>query len=109
MADEHVQYFEVHSTPEADPKLVKLTFENGEFNALVKHPDVSMLGYKLAQFFKDAGGANYVEVMINTPDDEKIGPLILTVQRKFGKTPHELRLEAEQKYADLLNQMEGYK
>ncbi len=46
----------------------------------------------LADWFIDAGGINYVEARLNSP---KTGPLLFIVQRVEGKTPHELRIEAE--------------
>lgn len=45
----------------------------------------------MVTFFKGEGGTNYVEVKVHHPE----GDFILCVQRAAGKTPHELRREAE--------------
>lgn len=57
-------------------------------------PIIGALASALAQWFAEQGGPNYAEMQFSTVDPE-VGPLILTVQRKDGKTPHELRAEAE--------------
>jgi len=50
---------------------------------LAKHPSFVTLAVEIAKFFKAEGGTNYVELeMFN----EETGPLVLTVQRKLGKS-----------------------
>ena len=67
----------------------------------------------LVAWFLEKKGRNYVEVeLIAPPLTEQIppgwercsGPLILTVQRRDGKTPHQLRVEAEAERDALLAQ-----
>jgi len=49
-------------------------------------------------FLKDAKAENYAELSVF---HEETGPLAMTVQRIWGKTPHELKVEAEEKLSKL--------
>lgn len=53
-----------------------------------------MFAAMVAGEFKGAGGINYVQMTMTHPET---GPLVLTMQRLAGKTPHALRTEAEAK------------
>lgn len=53
---------------------------------------VSVLGDSLARYFTEMGAVNYIQLSVTS---EKTGTLILTLQRKEGKTPHDLKIEAE--------------
>jgi hypothetical protein len=51
-------------------------------------------------FFEENGGKNYVECQVEFPKSSltlhhKSGTFILTMQRKDGKTPNDLKMEAE--------------
>ncbi|NBD11806.1 hypothetical protein [Corallococcus silvisoli] len=46
----------------------------------------------LVTFFRGEGATNYVEFKVHHPTD---GDFILCIQRASGKTPHELRQDAE--------------
>ena len=72
--------------------LKSLELRDGHLDLAVTHPAVMAIASELASFFKAAGGQNYVEVRMHHPDT---GDLVLSVQRVLGKTPHELRKEAE--------------
>ena len=80
------------------PELQSLHYEGGETNIAMRHPIVAYMALELAAFFKDAGGTNYVGLEFRTED---LGDMVLTVQRKLGKTPHQLRSEVEGKLAAL--------
>lgn len=102
MSEEFAQYFEVYPV-KGKPEVIKATFEGGGTNILAKHPEVTVLASKLAKYFKDSGATNYVELQLQTPE---YGDLIVTVQRKLGKTPHQCQVESEQKVAELQEEME---
>lgn len=53
----------------------------------------------LCELFRESGATNYLEIALDTEDDG-IGELMLTIQRRKGKTPHQLRLEAESRLAE---------
>lgn len=44
---------------------------------------------------------NYIEVTFDSPDYPSLGQITVTVRRETGKTPHQLRLAAEAKVAEL--------
>jgi len=52
--------------------------------------------------FVKSKGINYVEYTMDSPE----GSYLVTIQRKAGKTPHELRMEAETELARLRAQLE---
>lgn len=96
----HTLCYEIRHREEGDkPELVKLSFENGRWNALMRHPNVALFAQELVKFFRDAGAVNYVEITIATPE---LDEFILTLQRKLGKTPHELKMEAEKRLDEAL-------
>jgi hypothetical protein len=68
-------------------------FEDGVFT--FKSPIIPLIAEAMAQTLRPdraSGPANYTETAIT---HEELGPLTLTLQRKTGATPHELRLAAE--------------
>lgn len=68
-------------------------FENGTLT--FKGPLIPLLAEAMAQMLRPTGGsepANYTETAVT---QEELGPLTLTLQRRSGRTPHELRLAAE--------------
>lgn len=67
--------------------------ENGTLT--LKGPLIPLLAEAMAQMLRPAGAAgaaNYAETAVT---HEELGPLTLTLQRRTGATPHELRLAAE--------------
>tara|TARA_Y100000815_G_scaffold270556_1_gene295441 strand:- start:903 stop:1577 length:675 start_codon:yes stop_codon:yes gene_type:complete len=82
-----------------DAKLVD--FSGGTLS--VKGSVVPVIVETLAQCLghgePDTDVANYVEMKVNHAE---IGELIVTIQRQSGKTPHELRREAEAKLAKII-------
>lgn len=75
----------------ADMNLVG--FEDGVFTFM--SPIIPLIAEAMAQTLRPdraSGPANYTEISIT---HEELGPLTLTLQRKTGKTPHQMRLAAE--------------
>jgi hypothetical protein len=68
-------------------------FENGTLT--LRGPLIPLIAEAMAQMLRPHGSsepANYTETSLC---HEELGPLTLTLQRKSGKTPHELRVFAE--------------
>lgn len=84
------------------PSLRSLHFEDGHFMATMQGKVIPMLADWFAEFFVRGGGKNYVEILL---ESEKIGGFTLTMQRTQGKTPNQLRLEAESALAVLRAQL----
>ena len=82
-----------------DVRLVR--YENGQFD--FSDGPIPYIAAYLAEMFDqgDGANANYFEVGIN---HRKVGPMTLTVQRTEGKTPHQLRKEAEAERDALKNE-----
>lgn len=78
----------------SNPDTVRLDYDAEEHKALweIKADFVPLFIGWMAEWFKEQGGINYVEVQACHP---RTGPLLFTMQRQEGKTPHELRCEAE--------------
>ena len=110
------------TSDELDPTVGKLQTENARLTALLegRYKDVRLVSFLhgemvlqgslmehmaafLAEMLRgtdpDAVPANYTETSMHHPE---LGPLTLTLQRRFGKTPHTLRREAEEKLAALM-------
>lgn len=56
----------------------------------------------LADQFVESGAPNYIEMQFHS---EATGPLLFTLQRVNGKTPHQLRAEAEKERAGLAEKL----
>ena len=69
-----------------------LNVGNGSINASFEGGAVHLFVDALANQFVESGAANYLEMQFHS---EATGPLLLTLQRVNGKTPHQLRTEAE--------------
>ena len=80
------------------PLIETLSINQGEMTATIRSEAVQALANILAGWFDDHGGVNYVEVQLT---NKELGPLLMTVQRLDGKTPHQLRTEAEQRMAKI--------
>jgi hypothetical protein len=74
---------------ESDFELLRLTIESGHMSLEARHPFLLILASECRVFLKDA--PNYMECRLR---DDK-GELVLTIRKLEGKTPHELRREAE--------------
>ena len=58
----------------------------------VRHWAVRLLSCSLGESFLELGGVNCVEMEVGHPE---LGPLLVTIQRKRGKSPLALKGEAE--------------
>ena len=82
--------------PEAE--LVEMHMDKSGLEFRLKHPIVPVMAQHLVEAFKAAGGVNYVSFEINTED---LGPLTMTMQKRWGKTPDALA----HKYRDALEKI----
>lgn len=77
-----------------NPNGINMQFEGGAAH---------LLADSLAEQFIDSKAENYLEMQFH---NDQTGPLILTLQRLKGFTPHQLRVEAEQALAALRVELE---
>lgn len=85
--------------------LKKLHLDGHRWEIDISGEFIPILAEMMYMFFKEAGGKNYVEMKLNPKNDE-CGPLSLTLQRIYGKTPHECRVEAEKQVETLKQKVE---
>lgn len=71
---------------------------DGMFQFELQAGILPLIAEHLASEFKRAGGENYVSFEIN---HDELGPLTLTMQRRFGKMPAQVAREANER-ADAL-------
>ena len=89
LAEAHNRIVAMESGDWSEVKLVR--FENGQMD--ISAGPISAIAEYLAQMMQDGEGKyfNYMEVAI---DHKTAGPMTLSLQRKNGKTPNQLRKEA---------------
>lgn len=73
---------------------------SGGFECKIQSEYVQYVAALLAGYFRQEGATNYVEMRVTHPDT---GPLVLSLQRVEGQTPHELRKKAETQLSDAKN------
>ena len=77
----------------SETTLRDLSVGNGSINATFEGGAVQLMVDALADQFVESGAPNYIEMQFHS---KATGPLLFTLQRVDGKTPHQLRAEAEQ-------------
>lgn len=82
----------------SDPVLAGIDLHHGLTIGL-KGAGVQLFAEMFAAQFKEAGAINYIEATMVSQDPD-IGELVVTLQRRAGKTPHQLRVEAEQRLSE---------
>lgn len=75
-----------------DAGIKQLVVDEKGLRLAASHPMMHALACEMASFFKSAGGINYVELSMCHQEE---GPFVLTLQRREGKTPNDLKAEAE--------------
>lgn len=84
----------------SDPLLTGLHMGNGTLEIGMQGPGPQILaGMFMGMFEKYPDAKNYIEVSFGSP----IGPIVVTVMKPGGKTPDQLRREAEKKLAEHLS------
>ena len=84
----------------ADPMLTGINIGNGTFSMGMEGLGPQLVaGMFLGLFEKYPDAKNYIEVTFGS----RMGPILVTVMKPGGKTPHQLRSEAERQLAEHLN------
>jgi hypothetical protein len=83
----------------ANPTLAGINIGNGSLGVEMEGTGPLLVaGMFLGMFENHPEAENYIECRLSSPQ----GPLVVTVVRAGGKTPHELRMEAERKLAEAM-------
>lgn len=73
------------------------------FQTDLKSTLVPIIASAMAEMFIDMGAKNYLEVEVDTsPTHPEVGRLLVNFQRKFGKTPGQLKSEADARMAAMI-------
>ena len=76
--------------------LASMSFDGITLEAAFKHPIFEVIGQWFYQLLEMAEAPNYLEVTLHPADrDGNDHDIVLTAQRKQGKTPNELKMEAQ--------------
>jgi hypothetical protein len=90
----------------SSPDIINFNYSVGETVVSMRHRVVSVMAYFLSSYLSEVPGKdNYVEVTLNS---EEHGPLLLTIQRVHGKTPNDLKVEAEAELERILSSTVPY-
>ena len=81
--------------------LTGLTVQDGGLTMGLQGGAAGLLAEMLTQQFKDGGGINYLQLSFTSSVALPGEAFIVTVQKCSGKTPHQLRMEAEAEAAGL--------
>jgi hypothetical protein len=82
----------------ADPMTTGIAIGNGSMDVGLHGGGAQLLaGMFVGMLDANAGAVNYIELQFGSPR----GPIVVTVMRPDGKTPHQLRQDAEQRIVDL--------
>lgn len=63
---------------------VTTSMKKGKYELSIRGDFVKLVAFILTESFKAAGGKNYVALDI---ESEELGPMVMTMQRRQGKTP----------------------
>jgi hypothetical protein len=91
-AHQRIAELEAERDALAEIKLRRLEIEQGRMKGEARSWLVPIFAGALAEVFDESGGVNFVEWEVMHPDK---GPLVMTMQRKWGKTPAQLKTEVE--------------
>lgn len=81
---------------QGDPEIIGIHYEPGTpLEVKFRHPTAQVIVMALRDMLDGAGAPNYVEAQLHDTAKEPSETYVVTLQRKHGKTPHQLRAEAE--------------
>lgn len=75
--------------------LTHLHAQGGSLEMEIQNGPAAALAEYFIHLYREVGGTNYIEIAFNATPDEVPERYTVRVQREMGKTPHELRTEAE--------------
>lgn len=97
-ADEEIEELREKSAKASsgDLRITDIGLQGG-FHASFEGGAARMLAESFAMQFRESGAVNYIEMTLTAEDGLQ---LLVTLQKRDGKTPHQLRAEAEAKMID---------
>lgn len=93
-----------------DTTLLELCIKNGNFNAEFSGQIVELMANHFAKLLEDNKAPNYLEMYFKERlDKENPKSVVVTIKWENGKTPHQLRKQAEEERDKLKIQVEELK
>lgn len=91
----------------SDTKTTRAKLRREKFELTLEMAEATVLTFMETthKWFEEMGGINYVEFGLQAPDGEPTA-YVYCVQRREGKTPHDVRLEAEAELRKLRAEVE---
>lgn len=92
--------------PVSQAMIKEMSVNNGQLTMELEGGMCRVMAESFADQFIGSGAINYVEMSFTSkkmPGDM----LVVTIQKASGKTPHQLRVEAESKLAELERSLAG--
>lgn len=89
----------------SDVNLSSMRLENGVLDMSVVSPMIQRMATAIGGWFKGTETLNYAEMRLHDRV-ETLEAYILTIQKASGKTPHQLRTEAENKVKEQAKEIE---
>ena len=99
VTSERDKYRDMVNEGTRDIMLNEFNMRGAHFEIELHHPVFSVVAIQAAQYLTEKKADNYVEMKVWTKEH---GDVTITVQKCKGKTPHEIRKEAEQERDALL-------
>jgi hypothetical protein len=84
-----------------DPNIVALNVRDGGLDMALEGTSCRLFAESFASEFQRGGGVNYLECRFTSQEVMPGEAFVVTVQRVNGKTPHQLRADAESELAAL--------
>lgn len=98
VTSERDKYRDMVNEGTRDIMLNEFNMRGAHFEIELRHPVFSVMAIQAAQYLTEKKADNYVEMKVWTKEH---GDVTITVKKCQGKTPHELRKEAEQERDEL--------
>lgn len=83
--------------------LESLQVKNGNIDLKLQSNIVPLVAEAFHELLDEMQASNYIQFSLDHLKTHET--ILVTVQKKSGKSPHELRVEAEQKYKELLEEV----
>lgn len=87
-------------------QLRAFTAQDGRITARFEGAACELLAQALAKQLYESGAVNFIEMCFESPDYPDLGQMVVTLKRESGKSPSELRVEAEAQRDALLSRNE---
>jgi hypothetical protein len=83
----------------------EIAVENGAITAVAGSELVRVMAAQFAALLNSSGAKNYLEMVFTPRGGSELGEVIVTLQRRDGKTPHQIRQQLELDIVSVCDQL----